>query len=134
MDRMDRVEGERFPAKNVFHYSLRNRKREEISLANTISVTARGEDGKLFGYLRILTDHAYMHYILDVMVDPECRGLGVGSQLTSIALEECKKKGFIKIFLTAIPGKEDFYGRFGFKPTMSPVMTVRGEDYPEYQS
>jgi hypothetical protein len=48
----------------------------------------------------------------------------------SEALDHCEKGGFIKIFLTAIPGTERFYHRFGFKPSMSPVMVLRGEDFP----
>jgi hypothetical protein len=40
----------------------------------------------------------------------------------------------MKIFLTALPGLEDFYRQFGFRETMSPVMTLRGEDEASYPS
>ncbi len=129
LDKMVVFRGDRFPARNVFHVALRNREKERVSLENTISVTARGEEGNLVGYLRILTDYVYMFYILDVMVDPSSRGSGIGVNLIETAVKECKAEGFIKIFLTAIPGSEDFYRRFGFRESMSPVLTIRGEDY-----
>ena len=129
LERMMTFEGDRFPAKNVFHVELRSREKEAISLANCISVTARGADGELVGYLRVITDGAYIYYVLDVMVDPEFRGQGIGKALVELAVEKCKQDGCIKLFLTALPGAEGFYAKFGFKEGMSPVLTMRGEDY-----
>jgi hypothetical protein len=45
-----------------------------------------------------------------------------------LTLAECRSNGFIKIFLTAIPGREAFYEKFGFKPAISTVLQLRGED------
>ncbi len=131
MKEMGKSTTDKFPPANVFHYSLRNKEKEKTSLKNTVSITARDQDrkNKLVGYLRLLTDHAYMFYILDVMVDPDYRKLGIGKKMLEITVEQCKKQGFIKIFLTAIPGSEPFYEKFGFKESMSPVLTIRGEDY-----
>ncbi len=121
--------GERFAARDIFHVSLRNPEKEAQSLAHSISVTARGADHRLIGYARVLTDQTYIYYILDVMVDPEHRGQGIGTRLVERAVEEAQKNGFIKIFLTAIPGSEPFYKRIGFRPSMSPVLVLRGEEY-----
>jgi len=131
MKEMEKSTTDRFPPKNVFHYSLRNEEKEKVSLKNTIAITARDNtsNNKLIGYLRLLTDHAYMFYILDVMVDPDYRKMGIGKKMLEITVDQCKKQGFIKIFLTAIPGSEPFYERYGFKEGMSPVLTIRGEDY-----
>ena len=129
MKEMEKSTTDRFPAKNVFHYALRNNEKEKLSLENTISVTARDKSKKLIGYLRLLTDKAYMFYILDVMVDPDYRKLGIGKELLELTVDKSKENGFIKIFLTAIPGSEPFYESFGFKKGMSPVLTMRGEDY-----
>lgn len=128
LDRMEQAKDEAFPAKDVFHIPLRNLQSEERSLEHSISVTARDSYGALQGYLRILGDNAYIYYILDVMVTPEKRLKHIGSELVNLAVEKCKEAGFIKIFLTAIPGSESFYERFGFKPGMSPVLCIRGED------
>lgn len=129
LERMVAHRGDRFPAENVFHVSLRDREKERVSLERTISVTARTGDCQLVGYLRILTDHAYMYYLLDVMVDPALRRSGIGKHLVELAVNTIKSKGFMKLFLTAIPGSEDFYKKFGFKESMSPVLTMRGEDH-----
>lgn len=129
LDTLMKYDGDRFPAKNVFHVELRDKEKEAVSLKNTVSVTARKSSGELVGYLRILTDRAYMFYILDVMVDPKCRKQGIGSKLVELTVDSCKQKGFIKLFLTAIPGAENLYRKFGFKEGMSPILTMRGEDY-----
>ena len=130
MKEMEKSTTDKFPPKNVFHYSLRTVEKEKVSLTNTVAVTAREKgQNKLVGYLRLLTDQAYMFYILDVMVAPDYRKKGIGKELLSLTVERCRENGFIKIFLTAIPGSESFYEKFGFKEGMSPVLTIRGEDY-----
>ena len=133
LERMTDFDGDRFPAANVFHVALRSKEKEAESLKNSVSVTARRNDGMLIGYLRVISDQVYIYYILDVMVDPACRKQGIGTELVKLAVDNAKQSGFIKIFLTAIPGAEEFYGQFGFKEGMSPVLTLRGEDYPKGQ-
>lgn len=120
-----------FPAAAVFHRSLRTPEKEAASLAHTISVTMR-VGGSLIGFLRIVTDHAYFYYLCDVMIHPEWQGRGLGRQLVEAAVHECRRRGYMKIFLTSLPGLEDFYGRFGFRATLSPVLTLRGEDEAAY--
>ena len=131
MKEMEKSTTDRFPPKNVFHYALRNEEKEKVSLKNTIAITGRDSEknNKLVGYLRLLTDKAYMFYILDVMVDPDYRKQGIGKKLIGLTVKHSKEEGFIKIFLTAIPGSEPFYEKFGFREGMSPVLTIRGEDY-----
>jgi GNAT superfamily N-acetyltransferase len=119
----------RFPPRAIFHYSLRTDEREAAALEHGINVTARLADRSLVGYMRIVTDQAYIYYIVDVMVHPGHQGARIGSTMVQAALTELKRRGFIKVLLTAIPGKEEFYMRMGFKPTMSPVLALRGEDY-----
>ncbi|PSU85480.1 hypothetical protein C0W42_21325 [Photobacterium kishitanii] len=129
LEKMKNFKQDKYPAKNVFHCSLRDKEKELKSLLNTISITARSSNGELIGFLKLLTDYSYIFYILDVMVDPEYRNKGVGKQLVTKAVEFGKEEGFIKIFLTSLPGKESYYEQFGFKLGMSPVLTIRGEDY-----
>lgn len=129
LDEMDKFKGDRFPARNVFHRDLRNKDLEQKSLDNTISITARNEHGELVGFLKLLTDHSYMFYILDVMVDPKYRNRGIGRKLVNEAIKYGKENGFIKIFLTSLPDKEEYYKSFGFKEGLSPVLSLRGEDY-----
>ncbi len=120
----------RFPPRAIFHYSLRNAAKEAVALQHGINVTARDEAGLLVAYMRIVSDRSYIHYIVDVMVRPDRQGERIGSDMVKTALREVTKNGFVKVLLTAIPGKEEFYKRMGFKETMSPVLALRGEDYP----
>jgi GNAT superfamily N-acetyltransferase len=121
----------RFPAAAVFHRSLRTQEKEAASLAHTLSCTLRHE-GTLVGFLRIITDHAYFYYLCDVMVRPDWQGRGLGTRLVEASVQECRRRGYMKIFLTALPGLEAFYQQFGFRSTLSPVLTLRGEDEPNY--
>jgi GNAT superfamily N-acetyltransferase len=121
----------RFPARAVFHRSLRTAEKEQAALDNTISVTARHSD-KLVGFLRIVTDRAYFYYLCDVMVHPGWQRRGIGRQLVEVAVRTCRTRGYMKIFLTSLPGLEGFYRGFGFRESMSPVMTLRGEDEASY--
>jgi|GEM_PF-1142366 len=120
-----------FPPSAVFHRSLRDPAREAASLAHTISSTLR-IDGTLVGFLRIVTDHAYFYYLCDVMIHPDWQRQGLGRRLVGEAVAECRRRGYMKIFLTSLPGLEDFYRQFGFRGTLSPVLTLRGEDEAGY--
>lgn len=130
LDKMELQEGTRFPASAVFHRSLRDEKREASALESSVCVTARS-GGELVGFLRVVTDGVYIFYILDVMVDPAMQGRGTGRRLVELARDKAIEGGFMKLFLTAIPGAEAFYESMGFKPSMSPVLTMRGEDFVE---
>jgi len=121
----------RFPAASVFHRSLRTATKEATSLQHTLSVTLR-DRGTLIGFLRLVTDHAYFYYLCDVMIHPAWQQQGLGSRLVESTVHECRRRGYMKIFLTALPGLEEFYQRFGFRTTLSPVLTLRGEDEASY--
>jgi len=104
-------------ASDAFHYSWRTENKDKISIKNSIFITVR-KNGRLIGLVRVVTDKAYFYYISDVMVIPEMRGGGIGKELMIKTLEYCKKDGFMKILLSALPNKENWYKQFGFKETM----------------
>lgn len=124
---MDSVKGERFYAHDVFHYSWRTKKQEKIALFKSTFLTAR-KNKKLIGLVRIVDDGAYDFYISEVMVIPKLQGQHIGSKLMKMTIDYCKKIGYIKIFISALPGKESYYKRFGFKPAMSQVMEIKYKD------
>jgi ribosomal protein S18 acetylase RimI-like enzyme len=71
------------------------------------------EGGRLVGAGRGLADGADCSYICDVAVLPSHQGTGLGKQIVSrlVALSQ----GHKKIILYAVPGKEPFYRKFGFR-------------------
>jgi len=70
-------------------------------------------EDKLIGAGRALADGVDCAYICDVAIHPEYQAKGLGSKIISKLIEA--SKGHKKILLYAVPGKEEFYARFGFK-------------------
>jgi N-acetylglutamate synthase-like GNAT family acetyltransferase len=79
------------------------------------------EDGVLVAAGRALADGVDCSYICDVAILPSHQGRGLGHELVAhlVALS----RGHAKILLYAVPGKEDFYARYGFR-RMTTAMAV----------
>lgn len=69
--------------------------------------------GQLIGVGRALADGLDCSYICDVAVHPRHQGSGVGKEIVSTLVK--LSKGHKKIILYAVPGKEPFYRKLGFK-------------------
>lgn len=82
---------------------------------------AREAGGRLVAAGRVLSDGADCAYVCDVAVHPDQQGRGVGAEVMSRLLAMCA--GHRKIILYAVPGKEAFYRKFGFRP-MRTAMAV----------
>jgi N-acetylglutamate synthase-like GNAT family acetyltransferase len=124
---MDSTKGERFWARDIFHYSWRTKKQELIALKKSTFITAR-INNKLVGLTRLVDDGAYDFYVAEVMVIPYLQGRGIGKKIMNKTINYCKKRGFLKIFISALPGKETYYQQFGFKPAISQVMEIKFKD------
>jgi ribosomal protein S18 acetylase RimI-like enzyme len=72
------------------------------------------DQGQLVAAGRALSDGGDCSYICDVAVLPSHQGAGLGKQVVSRLLAD--SKGHKKIILYSVPGKEDFYRKFGFLP------------------
>lgn len=71
------------------------------------------DDGQLVGAGRALADGVDCSYICDVALLPSHQGRGLGRQIVArlVDLSSAHKK----IILYAVPGKEPFYRRLGFR-------------------
>ncbi|TAN44226.1 MAG: N-acetyltransferase [Nitrospirae bacterium] len=69
-------------------------------------------DGKLIGAGRGISDGALRAAIYDLVVLPEYQGKGIGTMIMEYLLERSNAE---IIMLFANPGKEPFYGKFGFR-------------------
>jgi ribosomal protein S18 acetylase RimI-like enzyme len=85
------------------------------------------EAGRLVGAGRALADGADCSYICDIAVMPSHQGTGLGKQVVSrlVALS----RGHKKIILYAVPGKEPFYRKFGFRRMLTAMAIF--EDQPQ---
>ena len=70
------------------------------------------EEGRLVGAGRALADGADCSYICDIAILPSHQGAGLGKEIVSYLVGQ--SRGHKKIILYSVPGKERFYGRFGF--------------------
>ena len=69
--------------------------------------------GQIVGAGRVLSDGADCAYLCDVAVLPSHQGTGLGQAIVQRLVEQCR--GHRKIILYAVPGKEGFYRRLGFR-------------------
>lgn len=85
----------------------------QLSFGNSRFVCLVREGGRLVGVGRALADGVDCSYICDVAVLPSHQGTGLGGQIVDRLVK--LSAGHRKIILYAVPGKEAFYGKFGFK-------------------
>jgi len=67
---------------------------------------------RLVGAGRAISDGALRAAIFDMVVLPEYQGQGIGTKILKYLVEHAEAE---IIMLFANPGKEPFYGRFGFR-------------------
>ena len=79
------------------------------------------DHGRLVGVGRALADGVDCSYVCDVAVLPSHQGTGLGGQIVQRLVE--LSRGHRKIILYAVPGKEPFYRKFGFK-RMTTAMAI----------
>jgi predicted N-acetyltransferase YhbS len=79
------------------------------------------DNGRLVGAGRALADGRDCSYLCDIAVHPDTQGTGLGRDIVQRLLDRSRRHK--KIILYAVPGKEPFYGRFGFK-RMTTAMAI----------
>ncbi len=102
---------------------LGNKKASDLKVVFTASMFKCFvyDSGTLIGAGRALADGLDCSYICDVAVHPSHQGSGVGKEIISTLVN--LSKNHKKIILYAVPGKEPFYRKFGFK-RMTTAMAI----------
>ena len=85
-------------------------------------------DGEVIGCGLILSDGVLHALIVDVIVDPEWRGRGVGTGIMRRLIAMCREAGILQTQLFCARGKRPFYERLGFeaRPEDGPGMELGG--------
>ncbi len=83
------------------------------ALQHTINITA-WDAATLIGCVRILTDGYFFGTVTEILVLPHYQGQGVGRRLMELAWEHSPTS----LFLGAQPGKEPFFEKLGFEPSL----------------
>lgn len=85
----------------------------ETAFSNSMFRCFAREDGVLVAAGRAVADGVDCSYICDIAVHPSHQGRGLGREVIERLV--AASRGHRKIILYAVPGKENFYLRFGFR-------------------
>lgn len=114
LDQVLRIESASFP-----HPWSRTHFHDELKSPHSFPFSAFDGSGRLVGYIcpMMVLDEGH---ILDVAVDPECRGLGLGRLLVEKVLAVCREQGAEFVSLEVRPSNESaigLYRHLGFVET-----------------
>lgn len=85
----------------------------EKAFSNSMFKCFAYEDGAVVAAGRAVADGVDCSYLCDIAVHPAHQGRGLGKQVIQRLVD--RSRGHRKILLYAVPGKEPFYGTFGFR-------------------
>ena len=95
-----------------------SKRQAKAGLKNSVYVLSARLNGKTVGMARIVGDRGYVLLIVDVIVLPELRGKGIGTQMMERLMahvhNSIKDGEGVMVQLMSAKGREAFYGRFGF--------------------
>jgi GNAT superfamily N-acetyltransferase len=94
----------------------RTRSAVQKMLAGTqvVIALAESESGRLVGFCRLISDGIYRAMLLDVMVDQEYQGRGLGRRLVEALLSHRDIKDVEVVWLCCDPKMVPFYKKWGF--------------------
>ena len=88
------------------------------ALSNTIYSVSVYDDEKIIGFGRLIGDGICFLYIHDVMVAPEYQNKKIGTQIMNKLINQINQikleNPYVRVYLGASKGKEEFYKKFGF--------------------
>ena len=88
------------------------------ALSNTIYSVSVYDDKKIIGFGRLIGDGICFLYIHDVMVAPEYQNKKIGTQIMNKLINQINQikleNPYVRVYLGASKGKEEFYKKFGF--------------------
>jgi GNAT superfamily N-acetyltransferase len=84
--------------------------------------------GEVVGTGLVLSDGVLHALIVNVIVTPEMRGHGIGTEILKRLIARCQEEGVLQIQLFSARGKRGFYERLGFaaRPDDGPGMELGG--------
>ncbi|MBU8892100.1 MAG: GNAT family N-acetyltransferase [Bacteroidales bacterium] len=97
-----------------------------IALKNSWYTISVFEKEQLVGFGRVICDGVVHALILDVIIQPERQGEGIGKEIMNKLVTKCKKHKIRDIQLFSAKDKAGFYEKLGFKnrPGNSPGMEL----------
>jgi len=90
--------------------------KEEVALGamnSSLVVGGFDERGTQVSYLRVISDRVRFAYLLDVIVDPALRKLGIGTSMLTFAMES-KEMSLVYQWLLVTRDAQGVYAKLGF--------------------
>ena len=88
-------------------------------IENSISLGVY-RDGEMVGFARVVTDMTRIAYLMDVFIDSDHRGHGLGTWLSQVIREHPDLKS-VRRWLLATKDAHGVYARAGWKPVAEPA-------------
>ncbi len=89
------------------------------SIRNSLCFGLYAPDGRQVGFTRVVTDLATFAWVCDVYIEPDSRGLGLGTWLSGTATEHLLAHGLRRVVL-ATWDAHGVYAKSGFVPLIRP--------------
>ncbi len=118
---------------NVSAFWAKGRSIEDlgIAIANSDPVITVWDGERLIGFARATSDGIYRASIWDVAIDPEFRGVGLGSKLVETVLSHPRMNRVERVYLMTTH-KQRFYERIGFQANSTSTMVLYNQ--PNFSS
>ena len=93
----------------------------KTAYSNSMFKSFAFDGGKIIAAGRAVADGVDCSYLCDIVVHPSYQGSGLGKELIQRLVN--LSRGHRKIILYAVPGREPFYAKFGFR-RMNTAMAI----------
>ncbi|NJK69940.1 MAG: GNAT family N-acetyltransferase [Microcoleus sp. CSU_2_2] len=112
--------------KNEFWCDKRQREDVVKMLASTdVIIGLVDESDRLIGFIRVITDFVYRAMILDVIIKPTHRKMGLGAKLMDAVVNHPKLQAVETLGLHCLPKMIPFYERWGFSDNVGDTKSMR---------
>ncbi|MFF5174653.1 GNAT family N-acetyltransferase [Micromonospora sp. NPDC000089] len=101
-----------------------------IAASDLVVTLIHRESDRLVGFARVLTDYAYLAVVLDVIVAPDMRGVGLGGVLLGAVVGHCRLAAVRSIELVCQPEMVPFYRQWGFSTDVGRSRLMRRTSDP----
>ncbi|RCJ21021.1 acetyltransferase [Nostoc sp. ATCC 43529] len=110
---------------NISAFWAKGRSIEDLSIAiaNSEPVISVWDSQRLIGFARATSDGIYRATIWDVVIHPEYRNSGLGSNLVETVLSHPRMRWVERVYLMTT-NQQEFYKKIGFQPNTTTTMVL----------
>ncbi|MDZ8184708.1 MAG: GNAT family N-acetyltransferase [Nostoc sp. ChiSLP02] len=110
---------------NISAFWAKGRSIEDLSIAiaNSEPVISVWDNNQLVGFARATSDGIYRATIWDVVIHPEYRNSGLGTNLVKTVLNHPRMRLVERVYLMTTH-QEEFYKKIGFQPNNTTTMVL----------